>query len=88
LLQGLIQIAAALLKTHMGVAAGARTLSSQGLDKLRTVAATHPRLMGVNVVDALSTFAAYFAPLEPGGLPTIGGEVPVLRLTQAADLAT
>ena len=40
LLQGLIQIAAALLKTHMRVPAGARVLCTEGLDKIRCVAAT------------------------------------------------
>ena len=42
LLQGLIQIAAALLKTHMGALAGACSLSAEGLAKLRRAAASQP----------------------------------------------
>jgi len=80
LLQGLIQIAAALLKTHMGVHAGAATLSAAGIDKLRRVAAICPRLLGIDVRATAAAFAAYFAPLRSGELPTIGPWVPALHV--------
>ena len=49
LLQGLIQIAAALLKAHMQVPLGVHTLSAQGLEKLQRARATAPRLMGLDL---------------------------------------
>lgn len=80
LLQGLIQIAAALLKTHLGVLAGARLLSVEGLAKLRRVAAQQPVLLGLDVVDALTRIDAYFAPTAHDVLPAIDARVPLLRL--------
>jgi hypothetical protein len=80
LLQGLIQIAAALLKTHMGVFLGARTLSAEGLDKLGRVAALQPALLGLDIQQTAAAFASYFAPLEYGQLPDLGPQVPLLRL--------
>src|SRR5262245_27569835 len=47
LLQGLIQIAAALLKIHLGSLAGATTLSRQGLDKVAQAAATQATMLGL-----------------------------------------
>jgi uncharacterized protein len=81
LLQGLIQIAAALLKTHMGVLSAARALSSEGLDKLQRAAATHPRLLGLDLQSVKEGFAHYFASLERNELPIIGPEVPALQPT-------
>jgi predicted metal-dependent hydrolase len=81
LLQGLIQIAAALLKTHMGVLSAARALSSEGLDKLQRAAATHPRLLGLDLQSVKERFAHYFASLEHNELPVIGPEVPALEPT-------
>ena len=80
LLQGLIQIAAALLKTHMGVLAGARSLSEEGVAKLRRAAAMQPRLLGVDIGYTAAGFGAYFASLARNELPPIGPDVPVLRL--------
>lgn len=80
LLQGLIQIAAALLKTHMGVLAGARSLSADGLEKLRRAAASRPTLLGLDLEDTAARFAAYFARLASDELPRIAPDVPVLRL--------
>ena len=80
LLQGLIQIAAALLKTHMAVVSGGRILSTEGLDKLRRAAALQPMLLGLDLPETVRAFAAYFAPLERDDLPVIGVEVPLLRL--------
>lgn len=80
LLQGLIQLAAALLKTHLRVFAGACSLSAEGLDKLRRAALREPRLMGLDLNAVVDRFAKYFLPLQRGELPRIGADVPVLRL--------
>ncbi len=82
LLQGLIQIAAALLKAHMGVVLGARTLSAEGLQKLQHAAAMHPVMLGLDLVAVADGYTEYFAPLERNHLPVIGAEVPVLRLRE------
>jgi hypothetical protein len=84
LLQGLIQIAAALLKTHMGVFLGARTLSAEGLDKLDRVAVLESTLLGLDLQQTAAAFASYFAPLARGQLPGIGAQVPLLRLAEDA----
>ncbi len=84
LLQGLIQIAAALLKIHMGVASGARTLSAAGLDKLRQAAALQPQLLGLDLKGVAERFAEYFGPLDRDELPAIAVQVPALRLADAA----
>jgi hypothetical protein len=80
LVQGLIQIAAALLKTHMGACGGAAMLSARGVDNLRRVAETAPCLLGLDVPAMTARFTAYFAPLERDELPTIGPQVPVLHV--------
>lgn len=81
MLQGLIQIAAALLKTHMGVLAGARLLSRQGIDKLRHAGVIHPRMLGLDLHAVREDFRVYFEPLSDDVLPVIGAAVPVLRPT-------
>ena len=81
LLQGLIQIAAALLKTHMRVPAGARRLSAQGMQKLQCAAAVQHALLGLDLDDVVQSFTAYFAPLEEDRLPVLDARVPVLRVT-------
>jgi uncharacterized protein len=80
LLQGLIQIAAALLKTHMGVVAGARSLFTEGMEKLTRVAAVRPHLLGLDLADVIERFGRYFAPVQHGQLPVIGPDVPLLRV--------
>ncbi len=80
LLQGLIQIAAALLKTHMRSLNGARALSAKGIGKLEQVADRQQRLLGLDVRRTAKEFAAYFSPLEHSKLPVIGSTVPVLAL--------
>ena len=82
MLQGLIQVAAALLKMHMRVPLGARVLAAEGLDKLRRAAAVHPMLLGLDLREAFGRFTAYFAPLQRNQLPVLGPEVPVLRLAE------
>jgi len=81
MLQGLIQIAAALLKTHMGVVLGARALSTEGLDNLRRVAKKHASLLGLNLHTVTHCFERFFAPLQRNELPPIGPDVPVLQLS-------
>lgn len=78
-LQGLIQIAAALLKTHMEARDGVRLLATEGLDKLRHVAAQSPRFMGLDVSAVLADCTAYFAPAIRGELPAVVS-APALRL--------
>jgi hypothetical protein len=80
LLQGLIQIAAALLKTHMGVRAGAWALSQEGIGKLRQMTVVDSRRWGLDLPTVIEEFTAFFAPLREGTLPVIGPDVPALRL--------
>jgi hypothetical protein len=80
MLQGLIQIAAALLKTHMGVFAGARALSAEGLEKLGRAAARHRTMMGLDLREVVAECTRFFEPLDRGMLPEIGLAVPVLRI--------
>ncbi len=77
LLQGLIQIAAALLKAHGRVEAGVHILSAQGLDKLRRAGASGNEHMGLDIAKTVSAFEAYFA---SAALPEVA-EAPALRLT-------
>lgn len=83
-LQGLIQIAAALLKTHMHSSAGGHRLSTAGLARLRHAAALAPRLLGLDLGTVADEFERYFAPLQHEELPRIDAAVPVLRLEAEA----
>jgi uncharacterized protein len=80
LLQGLIQIAAALLKIHLGSLAGATTLSRQGLEKVAETAAAQHRLLGLDLGAALTQFTHYFRPLLQRTLPPLDASVPLLLL--------
>jgi len=79
LLQGLIQIAAALLKNHMGVIAGVAVLSHEGLEKLYHVSSQQPQLMGLNLVEIVAAFRSYFEPVARGERPA-AVQIPALRL--------
>jgi hypothetical protein len=81
LLQGLIQIAAALLKVHMRVLTGAHTLSRAGIGKIDRVRARHPVLLGLSLTTVADACRWYFAPLECNELPLLGPDVPRLRLS-------
>ncbi|HSD10582.1 MAG TPA: DUF309 domain-containing protein [Candidatus Binatia bacterium] len=81
LLQGLIQIAAALLKIHLGSRDGARKLSSRGLDKLSKAAEDAPRLLGLDVHQTGAEFERYFRPLSERALPPLDASVPILSLS-------
>jgi hypothetical protein len=80
LLQGLIQIAAALLKVHLGSPHGAATLSRAGLEKLARCAAGAPRLLGLDVRATATQFTHYFRPLLQRTLPPLDASVPLLLL--------
>jgi hypothetical protein len=75
-----MQIAVALLKTHMGVLSAARSLSREGLDKLQRAAVPHPRLLGLDLQSLTERFVHSVAPLERNELPVVGPEVPALEL--------
>ena len=85
MLQGLIQIAAALLKIHLGSLAGAAALSREGLDKLAAVAATVPTMLGLQLPDTITTFHHYFRPLKERTLPPLDASVPPLLLAGLSD---
>jgi hypothetical protein len=80
LLQGLIQIAAALLKIHLGSLHGAATLSRAGREKLAHCAAAAPTLLGLDVRATLAQFTHYFRPLTQRTLPPLDASVPLLLL--------
>lgn len=80
LLQGLIQIAAALLKIHLGSRSSARRLATEGLDRLGRVTARQAELFGLPVEETRNSFRTYFAPLDERTLPPIDGSVPPLLL--------
>ena len=85
LLQGLIQIAAALLKIHLGSLAGAAALSRDGLEKLADSAAASPTLMGLDRRETIIHFTHYFRPLNQRTLPPLDASVPLLRLAGPSD---
>jgi hypothetical protein len=87
MLQGLIQIAAALLKIHLGSIAGAASLSHDGLDKLSQSAATCPTLLGLDLHTTISHFTHYFRPLTQRTLPPLDASVPPLLLADAPHAA-
>jgi hypothetical protein len=84
-LQGLIQIAAALLKIHLGSPTGAATLSREGLDKLSASAALRPMLLGLDLRATSMQFTHYFRPLTERTLPPLDATVPRLVLSGSSD---
>jgi hypothetical protein len=86
-LQGLIQVAAALLKVHLGSADGARKLSAEGLEKLARAraGAARRRLLGLDVESTHAKFQRYFRPLSERALPPLDESVPVLDLADDTD---
>jgi hypothetical protein len=85
LLQGLIQIAAALLKIHLGSLAGAATLSRAGLEKMAACAAVSPTLLGLDVRATTIPFTHYFRPLSERTLPLLDASVPLVLLPGLSD---
>ncbi len=84
-LQGLIQIAAALLKVRAGSVASATTLSHAGLDKIDRVAGAVPSLFGLNLGETVANFRFYFRPLSERTLPRLDASVPLLLLSGEAE---
>jgi hypothetical protein len=80
LLQGLIQISAALLKVHLRNAAGARRLSTAGVHKLQCAAVQRASLLGLAPGAVATECIRYFAPLQAGILPEVDERVPLLSL--------
>lgn len=80
MLQGLIQISAALLKSHMGALDASHRLSTAGIDKLNLVAGRTPALMGLDVTGTRNDLQTYFRPLADDVLPVLDESVPTLRL--------
>jgi len=85
MLQGLIQVAAALLKIHLGSLLGAAALSREGLDKLAESAAVSPSLLGLDLRATLTQFHHYFRPLSQRTLPPLDASVPLLLLQGLSD---
>jgi hypothetical protein len=78
--QGLIQIAAALLKIHVGSPSGAAVLSREGIEKLAESAVDSPSLLGLDLRATATDFVHYFRPLAERTLPPLDASVPLLRL--------
>lgn len=83
-LQGLIQVAGALLKVHLGSPSGAIALSNEGLEKLQRVANEVESIMGLDPGRTEAAFRQYFRPLAERTLPRLDASVPVLELARAA----
>lgn len=81
LLQGLIQVAAALLKVELESLKGAARLAHTGIEKLNSVSARRPVLMGLDVAATANEMRTYFSPLYSGALPALNDGVPTLRLS-------
>ncbi|MBI4229476.1 MAG: DUF309 domain-containing protein [Planctomycetes bacterium] len=78
-LQGLIQAAAGLLKSHMGTHTGAAHLFSAARAKLGPVALAHTRYMGLDLPPFLEALDAALAEASAGrAIPP--GRVPMIRL--------
>lgn len=85
MLQGLIQLAAALLKIHLGSLAGATTLCREALEKMTAAAATCPTLLGLDLRATIAHFHHYFRPLIQRTLPPLDASVPLLLLADLSD---
>ncbi|HXW84580.1 MAG TPA: DUF309 domain-containing protein [Candidatus Binataceae bacterium] len=68
--QGLIQVAVAILHAERGNFAGAKSLSEKGLDKLKTFPSEHRGIALGDLRDALSAFFAEVIESAPADLPT------------------
>jgi len=78
-LQGLIQIAASLLKIHLHSPTAALSLARAGLGKVQSTF-TGATLLGLEPSRLLVEFRTYFRPLEAAILPQLDASVPWLRL--------
>jgi hypothetical protein len=83
LLQGLIQVAAALLKIRLASLAGAASLSQTGVERIRRAAAERQNMLGLDLHRVIDDFVNYFRPLMQRTLPPMDVSVPVLTLSGA-----
>ena len=79
-IQGLIGVAAALLKLHMREAAAAHTLWQSASDRLNAFRGTV--WMGLDMDRFLDDLDRYLAPLATGSVPSLSTETPSLRLVR------
>jgi predicted metal-dependent hydrolase len=79
-LQGLIQLAAALLKLRTRSVAAADRLSRAGVDKLARAATATRFLLGLNLDRTISDFRSYLRPLAERIAPPLDESVPMLVL--------
>jgi hypothetical protein len=79
-IQGLIGVAAALLKLHMREATAAHTLWQAALDRLNAFRGTV--WMGLDMDRFLDDLERYLAPLVKGSVPSLSPETPSLRLVR------
>jgi len=80
-LQGLIQLAAALLKLRTRSLAAADRLAKAGLQKLTRAAINVRSLLGLNLDRTISDFRSYLRPLEERIAPPLDESVPMLVLS-------
>jgi len=83
-LQGLIQLAAALLKLQTNSLPSAKRLADRGTEKLMRVAKQSPALMGLDVRATIHRMSTYFRPLADDVQPSLDAGVPTLRLGNTA----
>jgi hypothetical protein len=84
--QGLIQVAAALLRWHLGSERGARSLYASGMERLGPARREFPRgYMGLPVEEWCRDVEACFMALPPADAPrpTLHPRLPVIRLLTA-----
>ncbi len=79
-IQGLIGVAAALLKLHLGETTAAHTLRQAASDRLSAFRGTV--WMGLDVDRFLDDLERYLAPLATGTAPPLGPATPSLRLVR------
>lgn len=80
-LQGLIQLAASLLKVRTHSLAAADRLAKAGLQNLTRAAASVRSLLGLNLDRTISDFRSYLRPLEERIAPPLDESVPMLVLS-------
>ncbi len=78
LIQGLINIAASLLKLHMQEAPSSQKLWRAASDRLNPF--RDQRWMGIDVARLHEEADIYFRPMEHGKVPALGTDTPILRL--------
>jgi predicted metal-dependent hydrolase len=83
-LQGLIQLSAALLKLRTNSLAAAERLSNAGLEKLTRAATAVRSLLGLNLDRTISDFRSYLRPLAERNAPPLDESVPLLVLSSEA----